>query len=68
MSKRISSQLVSIGVEVAGFKGCDADQEAEEFQKVDEPPLGLSTANYNKIVSFFLLCLRGNEPMATAQL
>ena len=60
MSEGIRSQLVTLGVEVAGLKGWDADREAEDFQKVQEPPSDLSMANYEKIVSFFLLCLRGN--------
>ena len=64
MSEGIRSQLVTLGVEVAGFKGLDADKEAEDFQKLREPASGLSMANYDKIVTFFLLCLCGNEPMA----
>ena len=49
---------------MAGFKGWDAEKEAEDFQKLREPPSGLSVGNYDEIVTFFLLRLRGNEPMA----
>ena len=64
MSEGTKSQIVTLGVAVSSFKGWDADKEAQEFLKLREPPFGLSTSNYDKIVSFLLLRLRANEPMA----
>ena len=64
MSEGVRNQLRTLSIKVAGFKGWDADKEAQNFQKLREPPAGLSVANYDKIVTLFLLRLRGNEPIA----
>ena len=64
MSEGVRNQLRTLSIEVGGFNEWDADKEAQDFQKLREPPSGLSVANYDKIVTFFLLRLRGNEPIA----
>ena len=64
MSEGVRNQLRTLSIEVGGFKEWDADKEAQDFQKLREPPSGFSVANYDKIVTFFLLRLRGNEPIA----
>ena len=64
MSEGVKHQLMTLSIEVAGFKEWDADKEAQDFQRLREPPSGLSVANYDKIVTVFLLRLRGNEPIA----
>ena len=64
MSEGVRNQLRTLSIEVGGFKEWDADKEAQDCQKLREPPSGLSVANYDKIVTFFLLRLRGNEPIA----
>ena len=57
MSEGVRNPLRTLSIEVGGFKEWDADKEAQDFQKLREPPSGLSVANYDKIVTFFLLRL-----------
>ena len=64
MSEGARNQLRTLSIEVGGFKEWDADKEAQDFQKLREPPSGWCVANSDKIVTFFLLRLRGNEPIA----
>ena len=56
-----------LSVEVAGFKEWEAEKEAEDFQKVREPPSGLCVANYDKIVTFFLCACVATNPWRSAR-